>query len=499
MRPYLLLTAFSLSATLCLGQMAAVDTYMENPDVCEVAQLPPGSRTEKAIKDLLPLRLSNRFAEYAIARSKENVFSALRSDIEGLRLNKFVGATSGGSGTTSLLSKVATPALLGFATEYGGIVQSNNGSTSTLRGNLFGISRMFVGAVRYPSCQPALGFLEHFSGAISFENVSSTQSKGTAQTAAGTTPVAADLFGNDFRMASWSGRFDITRNNPDASAYVTAWTAAIDKLRGGAQVTELAAAVSGLFGASDSGYVDWETETIPILKDATNLADFRQKLAERLDILIDRMSTAHADFATRITRLSTAFLDYASVRDALLKEIQSNKLSLEYTNQHPRGQANTSNIRFIYSHQPGSGPLVVTANAAFTWYNAVPAGVQTGRFRDVQIAGQIDRRLGQIPTLGNAIATFAGYYQWMRDDALIIIGPGNVAPGNGIVLPGTAATLLGTKGSIGIVQGKLSIPIANAVKVPISVTWSNRTELIKESDIRGQIGLTLDLDAVFKK
>ena len=41
--------------------------------------------------------------------------------------------------------------------------------------------------------------------------------------------------------------------------------------------------------------------------------------------------------------------------------------------------------------------------------------------------------------------------------------------------------------------------VNNVVEIPISMTWSNRTELIQESDIRGQIGLTLDLDAVFRK
>src|SRR6266567_1630694 len=181
MRSYLLATIFCSSTALCLGQMVAVDFYIENPDVCAVAQTPPGSRTEQDIRSILPLRIPERFVQYAIARSKENVISALRSDVEGLRLNKFVGATSGGSGTTSLLSKVAVPGFLGFATEYGSIVQSNNGNTSSLRGNLFGISRMLVGSVQYPSCQPALAFLEHFSGVVSFESVSSTQAKGTAQ------------------------------------------------------------------------------------------------------------------------------------------------------------------------------------------------------------------------------------------------------------------------------------------------------------------------------
>jgi hypothetical protein len=87
----------------------------------------------------------------------------------------------------------------------------------------------------------------------------------------------------------------------------------------------------------------------------------------------------------------------------------------------------------------------------------------------------------------------------MKEDALIEIGPGNVAPGSGIVLPGTAAQLLGTKGNIFVGQAKLTIPINNTLKVPISVTGSNRKELINEQDIRGQVGFTVDLDSLFGK
>ena len=43
--------------------------------------------------------------------------------------------------------------------------------------------------------------------------------------------------------------------------------------------------------------------------------------------------------------------------------------------------------------------------------------------------------------------------------------------------------------------GKLTIPVKDSgMKVPVSVTASNRTELIKEKDVRGSIGLTVDLD-----
>ena len=129
----------------------------------------------------------------------------------------------------------------------------------------------------------------------------------------------------------------------------------------------------------------------------------------------------------------------------------------------------------------------------------IAQGGPGGKFRDIQVAGQLQHTVGDIAGLGKGVATFAGYYQWMKEDALITIGPGNVAPGSGIVLPGTAAKLLGTKGNIGIIQGKLSIPVNDVVKIPISVTWSNRTELINEKDIRGQVGLTFDLDSLFKK
>jgi len=36
--------------------------------------------------------------------------------------------------------------------------------------------------------------------------------------------------------------------------------------------------------------------------------------------------------------------------------------------------------------------------------------------------------------------------------------------------------------------------LTEAVKVPFSITWATRKELIKNKDVRGQIGLTLDID-----
>ncbi len=53
------------------------------------------------------------------------------------------------------------------------------------------------------------------------------------------------------------------------------------------------------------------------------------------------------------------------------------------------------------------------------------------------------------------------------------------------------------KGRIHVGQAKLTIPMkGSAIKIPLSVSFANRTELLKEKNVRGHIGLTFDLDVL---
>jgi len=504
MRYFSLLSSLFAAASAGHAQSSPIDNYLQEPNVKLVAAKAPSARADTEIDQVLPHRIPSRFGDYAAARL--SVGSLLQS-VEKLRLNKLVANTPGPAGVTALVSRVSVPSILGFATEYGGILQTNTGNVSTLRGNFLGIAKMAFGQEQFPycpeidqqNCQPASRWLRRFSGALSFANVSAVNGTATAS-APNIPPTTVALFGDDYRMASWGLRLDLTANDPSDPKYVPAWKGAIAKLRNNEQSLKFTEAVSAVFDkiVDQEMYVKWREDTVGMLKTATT-ADFAQVLERQLDLLITKLAAADPEFESRIIVLRRSFMNYATVRDDLLKEIQSHRASLEYSNQHPLNQPNTSNIRFIYSHQPTRSPTLVTANFAATWYHQTQSGTSTGRFRDLQISGQIDRRLGEIPSLGHAVATFAGYYQWMKEDALINIGPGNVAPGSGIVLPSGAASLLGTKGHIGIVQGKLTIPINGVMKVPISVTWSNRTELIKKEDLRGQIGLAFDLDSIFRR
>lgn len=503
--------AVAFSAVLVYGQTAPIDQYLTGAEADLTNAL--STRAVRDIAGLLPDSRVNSFIRYYYVHSPQNYASTLAL-VEALRLNKMVGASPGAPGTTSLASQATAPAVIGVGVEYGGIVQQTNGAVATLRANLLGLTRLAVGQEQFPycpeidqkNCKRSTRRMRRFSSSLSIQQASSASSTATVLLAGSTEPAVVQLFGNGVRMASWGLRFDLTAsNNLDDPKYVRVWRSAVANLRQDTAATRFTTAVGDLFqkytqsrpDGSDGIYMEWRANTIMALQGAATEAEFKQVLAEQLNALIQHLSQADPLFPAAMAAVDRAFNEHAGVRDNLIREAQRHKLALEYTNQHLPNQPFYSNMRLVYSHQPTNSPTHITLNAGFSWYHQIPAGTGISRFRDFQIAGQLDRRLGMVPNFGYAVLTLGGYFQYMQDDSVVIIGPGNVVPNSGIVLPGTAATLVGTNGTIGVAQAKVSIPIGSTLKVPLSLTWSNRTELTNEKDIRAQIGMILDFDALF--
>jgi len=490
----------TLSAPVLAQQQQAIDAYLKANELENLLKQKPGQRDRFDLQNLLPERRSNDFLSYLEATSYKGLIDA----VDAARLNKFAAAAGGSGGSTALLSKVAVPAVLGLGVEYGSILQQTEGMATTLRGNLLGLGRWGLGSQQFQycpeiaqdTCSASEQFLRRFSVATTFENVRKQDETVTVATAGG--PAVADLFTQDFRMSAWGLRFDLTRNNLDDPKYITKWREQIAKLRGDQTADQLTLAVAGAFkGATSEEYLQWRGDILTAINNAVDEREIKAILTRQLDAVVPILERANPTQADALRTLRRAYSNYFLVRDGLLREAQVHKMSLEYVNSHPQNQPNRSSVRFIYSHQPSSAPAVITLNMALTMYNALQTGA-SHRLRDVQVAAQLDRSLGDIGSFGRASLALAGYYQWMKDDALISIGPGNIAPGSGIVLSQPAVKLLGTKGSIGVFQGKLSLPLGQTMKVPLSVTWANRTELINEKEVRGQIGVTLDMDSLFR-
>jgi hypothetical protein len=124
--------------------------------------------------------------------------------------------------------------------------------------------------------------------------------------------------------------------------------------------------------------------------------------------------------------------------------------------------------------------------------------VKTGRVRDAQASLQLDVPLGKLDKKGAAVFTLAAYYQYQIENGILKIAGNPVAPNTSITLPLNATVLLTPKGGIFIAQAKLTFRAAQGqAKIPVAITWSNRTELIKAPEIRGNIGIQFDWDTLF--
>jgi len=207
---------------------------------------------------------------------------------------------------------------------------------------------------------------------------------------------------------------------------------------------------------------------------------------------------------------------YLTARAAFLKnevDLFHNKLqrklaTVEFTHQRPQDEPEYGSLRAITSftlgshHDAESNTDVpnweVTFNAGFDFfYNNQPE--QDGRrLRDFQVAFQGDRKLWRWTFLNQPTFTLAGYYQRLTDNMVINFNSDALAPGTDIPLPKPANVILqGTKGNVEIAQAKLNLPLGSSgVSVPLSVSWSNRTEFIKVpgNDVRGHFGIQFDLD-----
>ena len=90
--------------------------------------------------------------------------------------------------------------------------------------------------------------------------------------------------------------------------------------------------------------------------------------------------------------------------------------------------------------------------------------------------------LGNVVRTGKFFLSFAGQFERLATDET------------------AGGVLMASKGNIVVGQVKLTIPIrGTAFKIPLSFSFANRTELIKEKHIRGNFGLTFDLDSLLAK
>jgi hypothetical protein len=198
---------------------------------------------------------------------------------------------------------------------------------------------------------------------------------------------------------------------------------------------------------------------------------------------------------------ASAFAGYAAAERLFYNTQQVPKpvLSFAYNLNRPTNQPSNSVFQLIYGQTVGT-KWTLTANGAVSIYNSAPSSSVPGAsyLRDVQAGFEADRDLGSLWILGPATACGAYYFQYQSSPAILNVNPSQPISGITITgLPSTATQIFTQKGSINVAQLKLAFGSSKSNwKFPVSVTWSNRTELITKSTGRAQIGISYDFDSL---
>jgi hypothetical protein len=394
--------------------------------------------------------------------------------IEEARVDKQVGGSSASSGSTSLVSKASVPAILGLAVENGAIEKTTSGTTITFRGNPVGIIKALgdKGFIEsYDDDDNTTRFLRRFSFGLSFD------------TSRGAQP--GTFTGNQQQISGYNLRFDIyNKRDPRHASYREKWNTLISTK--GQAFTEDASRVLAFFNSNRPTFDPQLGAWMKAAQDAligASANDVDKVLSEQLGAKLKAVPISPALKAI-VESFEANVNVYLDDRGNLLNEVANGPIvTFEFTNNRPGNQPNYSNFNLIGEFSPFNGKADLTLNASLTTFDKKPSGI-TNVARDLQFSGQLDVPLGDIAMTGPFIFTLSGRYQHLFSD---------------ITVTGTTPATL-KKGTTAIGQAKLTIPVkGSGVKIPLSVTFSNRTDLIKESKVRGNIGVSFDLDSIFSR
>ena len=394
------------------------------------------------------------------------------TEAENARTDKQIEGNEAKSGTTSLVSKGGIPAVLGFAAASGALTRSESGNTITFQLNPVGLV----------SALAQRGYISSFQNETAFERQLRNFALGFSfDTSRGDT---GGLFtGSGQQLSGLSVRYNlINRRDPRDRSHQDRFIA-LAKNQGVPIARDTRRFLEETFNRTDrpAALDEWERKT-----DAAVRAAAPEDVMRVLEAQIRKFPVS--DLSPRanaiLESLARSLAGFQQAREELLERVASGLvMTLEYNLERRGDLPDLSNIRFIAEKGPYDGKIDLTFNSSLSFFHSRPAGANADRLRDFRFAGQLDVPLRETRWTGKPLLTFAGRYQRLVEDETLASG-----------------VVLSAKGDIAVGQIKLTIPVrGTAFKIPLSLSFANRTELIQEREVRGNFGFTFDLDSVFAR
>ena len=477
------------------------------------------------------------FLYYALPpESVKSTFKDFLKSVEAARVDQQLGANPSTGASSSVVAKAGLTSLVSFALETGAITQTVDQNVVTLHANGDGLFRFLSGQdVIAPcvsgslSCKPSWASGLDLSASFNISN-GGTKTL-TGQTAGTAAPVDISTIFNNHQFSSATAQYAIlNKRDLRSKAYHDSflkWFGA-NKVKLTAAGNQLLTSVSTLFDPMQKSpeYSAWLTATRDAINKAiaANPKSVPDVFDTQLKDLVAKMRALDAQFDSKLQGLEQAYARYFATQDQLGRNmITAPQLLLLATYSEPPLQPKIINTKFSFAMSPGSRDLAACGNAAPTtktqpvdltngpacanpgtftinggidvYQTEQPTGVaqNTSRFRDAQVAIQFDRPLGAATS--PAQLSIGAYYQYQRNPGIFTVPSGaTTIPNSGIPLtPAGTTVLTNTKGSLYVAQAMVTLQIpAAGLKMPIGISWSKRTDLVRGNEVRGHIGFTFN-------
>ena len=420
------------------------------------------------------------------ANAKQTAYGRLLTTLEAARVDKQVGAPPAANGGTSLAMKGLAPRILGFAVEQGALTREVSGTSMTFRANPVGLAKAIQGAgIAQLNSDYALSTAQRIAGRLSLA--------ATFDVSRGTDPGV--FTGDAQQLSSWAARYTIiNRRDPASAEYVSDWATLLAPAADPYQ--KAAESINNALG----NWTDYKTWEGTLTTDVTQKVEAPYAANKDFDAAVkafqavltaDLKKLEALTMPAEVTAALNTYVDELAKVQFSIGNIykfiaKGPLLTLDVTDTRDKDLPDLYTATAVF--EAGLGPsrrTDFTVNGAFSTYTSKPAGVDHS-LKSIDLTAQLDHPLGALAPA--VIVTVAGRYSYLpHDTAASTDTPAVVA----------SAAAAAPKGHIGVFQAKLTVPIKDSgLKVPVSVTASNRTELVKEKDVRGSIGLTVDLDVV---
>jgi hypothetical protein len=398
------------------------------------------------------------------------------------------GATSGSSGSTSAVISPLLPAIFGAAIESGAITRTVSGTTITLKANPAGLicaaKADAATAVALRNREACNRLWSRLGVTASFDT-----SRGEKKTELANLETLGSQFTELVVRYELLNRRDVTLAKVESAARPFE-----EKAQG------LLTSLQALEGPMKAPREEVEASLKTLVESAPwkgSTAEVRRKMVAEVVRKVVAETKLPADVAAEARKV---WLETLEAYDRLEQQIAGSLVvTADYSLQRadlateelaggivPKGTRppDLHTARVVLSKAPLPS-LDLTGNVSLSFFDEERPGMPS-HFRDVRLGIEGKFKLRSLPGYGRPTLSFAGLYTYLNQSPLGL----GITTFNGVSLT--------ESGHIGVFQTKLEFPTANnSIRIPLSLTVANRTELIKESEVRGQIGVSFNLDSLF--